>query len=103
MHKSAASLGRRDVLRRQADAPGDKLTTCIAAPVPQNLRLTQPALTWYLALPCSGRQVGFIGFIEFVEFIEFIELIEAGDWRQGGFVEFIEFIEFIEFVETGDS
>jgi len=41
--------------------------------------LTQPALTWYLALPSSQRQVGFIGFIEFVEFIEFIELIETGD------------------------
>jgi hypothetical protein len=39
----------------------------------------QDALTWYLALPSSWRQVGFIGFIEFVEFIEFIELIETGD------------------------
>jgi len=47
----------------------------------RGLCLTQAALTWYLALPSSWRQVGFIGFIEFVEFIEFIELIETGDWR----------------------
>ena len=45
----------------------------------QDLCLIHDSLTWYLALPSSWRQVGFIGFIEFVEFIEFIELIETGD------------------------
>jgi hypothetical protein len=53
--------------------------TCVGAPVSEDLCLTHEALTWYLALPSSWRQVGFIGFIEFVEFIEFIELIETRD------------------------
>jgi len=58
---------------------GGKFQTCVVAPVSHDLCLIQEALAWYLALPCSGRQVGFIGFIEFVGFIEFIELIETRD------------------------
>ena len=65
---------------------GDKIATRVVAPVSQGLWLTQGALTWYLASPCSGRQVGFVGFVEFI-----------------GFVEFVEFVEFIECTESGDS